>query len=201
MTSRHYWQNVFIGLTYLSGALVLNFYAGQYATIAASNSVTDIVLSHTKVYDVDGVFTYGALMFVIYIAALCFWHPGKTPFILKSISLFVLVRSISISLTHIGPFPTHVTVSLSNFLRDFIFSGDLFFSGHTGLPFLMALIFWKNRIIRTLCVATAVMFGIIVLLGHLHYSIDVFSAFFITYSIYRIAKVVFKSDYELAKRS
>jgi hypothetical protein len=38
------------------------------------------------------------------------------------------------------------------------------------------------------------MFGIVVLLGHLHYSIDVLSAFFITYSIYHICELFFKTD-------
>jgi hypothetical protein len=40
------------------------------------------------------------------------------------------------------------------------------------------------------------MFGVIVLLSHLHYSIDVFAAFFITYSIYHIALKLFDRDYE-----
>jgi len=36
-----------------------------------------------------------------------------------------------------------------------------------------------------------------VLLGHIHYSIDVFSALFITYGIFVIAKKVFARDYLL----
>jgi hypothetical protein len=37
-------------------------------------------------------------------------------------------------------------------------------------------------------------FGVVVLLGHLHYSIDVLSAFFISYGIYRIAEIIFHKD-------
>ncbi|MBI3904685.1 MAG: hypothetical protein HY309_03785 [Pseudomonas fluorescens] len=44
----------------------------------------------------------------------------------------------------------------------------------------------------------SVLFGISVLLGHLHYSIDVFGAFFITYSIFCLAKKFFPKDYWLA---
>ena len=47
---------------------------------------------------------------------------------------------------------------------------------------------------RIFFTAVAIFFGIIVLMGHLHYSIDVLSAFFITYSIYHIAKFLFKED-------
>ncbi|MDP2670532.1 MAG: hypothetical protein Q8O99_06590 [bacterium] len=38
------------------------------------------------------------------------------------------------------------------------------------------------------------MFGVIVLLGHLHYSIDVLAAFFITYAINDINKLIFVHD-------
>lgn len=41
----------------------------------------------------------------------------------------------------------------------------------------------------------------LVLLGHLHYSIDVFAAFFIVYVIFIIAKRVFKGEYEMLLRS
>jgi hypothetical protein len=81
-------------------------------------------------------------------------------------------------------------------MLNFITSGnDLFFSGHTGLPFLIALIFWDHVYVRTLFLSSSVVFGVIVLLSHLHYSIDVFSAFFITYSIYHISLKLFHLDY------
>lgn len=196
-----YWRSITFGFILLLSALVLNFFAWEYATASISNAVTDIILSHTRVYNVDHIFTSGALIFIWYIAFLCIWYPWKTPFILKSIALFVIIRSISISLTHIWPFPTQIAISLSDFLKNFIFTGDLFFSWHTGLPFLLSLIFWKNIVIRIICISTSILFGTIVLLGHLHYTIDVFSAFFITYSIYKMSEYIFQRDYILAKES
>jgi hypothetical protein len=125
---------------------------------------------------------------------------------LKSISLFVIIRSIFISLTHLGPYPDRiVTDVMQSGLIYFFFSyddflwstgGDLFFSAHTGLPFLIALIFWDIRRMRIFCIISAIFFGIIVLLGHLHYSIDVLAAFFITYGIFHISKKVFAKDVE-----
>mgnify|MGYP001563210823 CR=1 FL=1 len=183
----------FISLLMLVSALVVNFYAGTYATGKASNSVTDIVLSNIRVFNVDGIFVYGAIIFWIFIALLCALEPKRIPFIFKSTSLFVLIRSVFISLTHIGPFPSQIVIN-SNLLAKFTPGGDLFFSAHVGLPFLLALIFWENARIRFICVASAVIFGVVVLMGHLHYSIDVLAAFFITYTIYRIACAFFPKD-------
>ncbi|HBB03313.1 TPA: hypothetical protein DCZ39_00140 [Patescibacteria group bacterium] len=62
------------------------------------------------------------------------------------------------------------------------------------MPFLMALIFWKNKLMRYAFILAAMSFGIIVLLGHLHYSIDVLAAFFITYTINHFNELLRKKD-------
>jgi membrane-associated phospholipid phosphatase len=74
---------------------------------------------------------------------------------------------------------------------------DMFFSSHTGLPFLMSLIFWGNYRLRIFFILASMILAASVLLGHLHYSIDVFAAYFITYTIFHIAQKFFKQDYEL----
>lgn len=190
--------SVILSIALLAVSLVVNFYAGMFATEKASNSVTDIVLSNIPVFDVDGIFVYGPFVFWIFVAALCFKKLNRIPFILKSVALFVLIRSLFITLTHIGPFPSQITVvGPLNIFEKLTFGGDLFFSGHTGLPFLMALVFWENVRLRVFFIAAAIFFGAIVLMAHLHYSIDVLSAFFITYTIYHIAEIMFKNDKKL----
>lgn len=169
--------------------------ASKYAEIKASNHVEDIVLSNTPVYDFEVLFVHGAIMLTLFVVALCFKFRQMAPFLIKSVSFFIIIRAIFVSLTHIGPYPTKL--DLESRLLDFITSGnDLFFSGHTGLPFLIALIFWNHLYIRSLFLAASFVFGVIVLLAHLHYTIDVFAAFFITYSIYHIAIKLFTRDYE-----
>jgi len=68
------------------------------------------------------------------------------------------------------------------------------------LPFLLALIFWDEKYLRYFFIVSSIFFGAIVLLGHYHYSIDVAAAFFITYTIYHIAKKLFPRDFELFKK-
>jgi len=107
-------------------------------------------------------------------------------------------------LTHIGVYPTGVAPGPDNFgwgiYKQFGFPGDFFFSGHTGFPFLMALILWDEDLWRPFFLAMTVIFGAIMLLAHEHYSIDVFAAPFIVYGVYHIAQRLFPKDYALTLR-
>lgn len=193
---RDFLVSVVWGVLLLTGSLVVNFFAGWYADLRVSSSVTDIVLSNIPVFDVDGIFVYGFVFLSVFTILISALEPKRLPFVFKSAALFILVRSVFISLTHIAPFPTRSMIE-SNFVGRFTFQGDLFFSAHTGLPFLMALVFWDSKPLRFFYLASSVFMGIMVLLGHVHYSIDVLSAFFITYTIYRMAEFLFKKDHKL----
>jgi len=199
-TDRKFLWSFLVAIVFLLAALVVNLMAGVYATAHATGWVGDIVLSNIPVVNVDDVFVYGPLIFWTIVSLYCLYDPKKIPFWLKSVAFFIVIRSIFITLTHIGPFPDRAAVdslSLGSNINLFIFSSgaDLFFSGHTGLPFLLSLVFWKNLPMRIFCLIASVFFGVVVLLGHLHYSIDVLAAFFITYTIYHIAVRIFPWDF------
>lgn len=183
-----------IAIAALFASAFVNYYAGTYATEQASNFVTDIILSNTPVFNVDDTFVYGSFVLSAFVLSLLIIHPKKLPFTFLSLSLFVLIRSLFISLTHLGPFPYHAVLDLGSVANKFIFGGDLFFSGHTGIPFLMALIFWNEKYLRYIFIAWSILFGVTALMGHLHYTIDVLSAFFITYTIFHIAEIIFKKE-------
>lgn len=176
-------------------SIYVTHHASLYAENKASGPVDDIILSNTRVYDFEFLFVYFAIFLALFVVVLCLRFRKAAPFLIKSVSLFIIIRSIFVSLTHIGPFP--LKLELESKLLNFITSGnDLFFSGHTGLPFLIALIFWDHLYIRILFLTSAVVLGASALLAHLHYSIDVFAAFFITYAIYHMARKFFKKDFE-----
>jgi len=203
--SKHkfHWKNksfqtdVFLGSLIFILSLLANHFASIYANMRASNYVTDILLDNLPVVDVDGILIYGTILFFIFVVGCLIAEPKRTPFVLKSAGLFYLIRSVFIMLTHLGPVPDQTPIEIGNILDRIISGNDFFFSGHTGLTFLIALIFWDEKWIRNVALFTCMIFSIGVLLGHLHYSIDVFAAFFITYSILHIAKRMFKSDYKL----
>jgi len=215
LSNKQFLGSVLVAAIFLTISLFINYYAATYATENISSSVTDIVLSNTRVYNLDEAFVYGSLLFFLMSVFACLNKPKSISFVVKSVSIFYVIRSVFISLTHLGPvksvsifyvirsvfislthlgpFPSQLIIN-SNILNKITFGGDLFFSGHTGLPFLLALIFWKDKIIRNIFLFFSLSFAIVVLLAHLHYSIDVLSAWFITYSIYHINLFIFRKD-------
>ena len=193
LSNKQFLESVIVAAIFLTISLFINYYAATCATENISSSVTDIVLSNTRVYDLNGAFVYGSLLFFFISVFACLNKPKSIPFVVKSVSIFYVIRSVFITLTHLGPFPSQLIIN-SDIISKITFGGDLFFSGHTGLPFLLALIFWKDKIIRNIFLFFSLSFAIVVLLAHLHYSIDVLSAWFITYSIYHISLFIFHKD-------
>ena len=199
----HHWRKSGVRLSAINGALFflisleINRIASIYATIRASNPVEDLILSNTRVWNVDFIVNEGAFLFALFVFIVLLLEPKRIAFTLKASALFILIRSIFITLTHLAPFPTHAQLDPNDIFSVFNFGGDFFFSGHTGLPFLIALIFWNVRPIRIIAIIISFLFATAVLLGHLHYSIDVFAAFFITYSIFHLALRFFARDYKV----
>jgi len=193
---KFFFTSALYSFLFLVASLMVNYAAGIYATERASNSVSDLFLDNLPTINVNFIFIYGFTFFILFIAALLIHQPKKIPFVIKSMALFIAIRAAFMTLTHIGPFPAHSFVETGNIIGKFTFGADLFFSAHTGLPYLMALIFWPIPRVRLTFLATSVIFGASVLLGHLHYSIDVFAAFFITYSIFVISQKIFQKDYK-----
>jgi len=184
-TKREYLLSMLLAGLYFAVSVVISFYAINYATEAASNSVTDIILSNIPAFDVDGFFAYGTLLLIAFITLLMLAHPKRVPFTLYTMGTFYIIRSAFTSLTHLAPFPSiPPNGDWGVLLGHFLFGGDLFFSAHVGVCFLMALIFWNDKVLRYVFLVWSVYMSVVVLIGHYHYSIDVASAYFITYTIY-----------------
>lgn len=195
-SKRDFTISVIFGFLTFIASLVANFFSGTYASSRASSSVTDLILSNLPVVNLDFIFVEGFAIFAILVTLICLLEPKRIPFVLKTVALFIFIRAIAVSLTHIGPFPTQAPIDESRIVDWFNFTGDLFFSGHTGLPFLMTLIFWREKILRYFFLTVSILFACAVLLGHWHYSIDVFAAYFITHTIFHISKIFFKKDFQ-----
>jgi hypothetical protein len=179
-------------------SLFVNFWAIHQATERASNPVTDIILSNIPVYEVDGFFVYGTFIAIAVALLFLLTHPKRIPFALHGLTLFILIRSAFTLMTHLGTPELAYTSDFGATITNAFFGADQFFSGHTGMAFLGALGFWAvDRKISYFFFLSSIYFATIVLLGHIHYTIDVVSAFFITYGIYHIALWLFPKEREL----
>jgi hypothetical protein len=193
LKNKYFVRSSVFGLFFLIFGFIVSYWSALYATEKQSSAVTDIILSNTPIYNVADIFVYGIFAVIIFVIFLGLVKPQRIPFLAKSSAIFILVRSIFVSLTHIGLYPNTISTNMGAF-KSMTAGGDLFFSGHTGFPFLMALIFWHNKFLRNLFLALSVIFAVVSLLGHYHYTIDVLSAFFITFGIYHICLKVLKQD-------
>ncbi|MCX6718886.1 MAG: hypothetical protein NTZ38_00710, partial [Candidatus Taylorbacteria bacterium] len=131
---RPYWQDKRFGNSFAMGIILLltgvlvSYFAIIYATESSSSPVTDIILSNIPVFDVDMIFIYGPVIFFVIVGIYAFlYEPRRVPFSLKSIGVFLIIRSAFISLTHIGPFPTHISITSTSIFSVFTTGNDLFF--------------------------------------------------------------------------
>ena len=198
--NRAYVRSLCEGAAFLAASSIAIYAAVAYATVHASNPVTDLVLSRVGPLNVRFLFVYGTFTAFVITGGLMMWRPNRIPFALKAIALFLLVRAVFVALTHIAPSPIDPQQP-APFFNSIFFGSDLFFSGHTGLPFLAALAFWHIWQWRMLYLALTAFFGTIVLLGHYHYSIDVLAALFIAHGVYQMSCWLFVRDFALLRSS
>ena len=194
-TDRYFRFSIPVAVAAFIGAMFVNFWAIHQATNNASASVTDIILSNIPVFEVDQIFVYGTFLVVAVSVVMLLMHPARIPFSLHAVTLFILIRSTFTLMTHLGPPEVAYLSDFGATITNSFFGADQFFSAHTGMPFLGALAFWgfDNRF-KWFFLLSSLFFAAIVLLGHIHYTIDVMSAFFITYGIYHLALWLFPRE-------
>lgn len=104
-------------------------------------------------------------------------------------SIMVCFRMIAMFLLALEPPPTMIPL-IDPFVEIFstgtTLTKDLFFSGHTATMLLFIFTIY-NRVIKTVLLSFLLLIIVFILLQHVHYSIDVFVAFFVSYCSYRIA--------------
>lgn len=177
-----------------------NIYAFDYSQRPTSNYVGDLILDNIPVVDLSFIIIEVALASIVIGTLFVVSRPRYLLFTLKAIALFIIIRAIFISLTHVGIHPDNIAPGLGFFDSIYTylnFQTGLFFSGHTGMPFLVAVIFWNNKKVRYTLLSLSFIFAVAVLLAHIHYSIDVLAAPFMAYGIFKVAQYLFPQDYKL----
>ena len=176
-------------------------YAFEYIGRPTTTHVGDILLDNLPIVNLNFIIIEIALFAIALgtVFVVCY-RSRHLLFTLKSLALFITIRAFCMSLTHVGIYPGTILPGsgvLDVLYSYFNFQTGLFFSGHTGMPFLMALIFWEKPFERSVFLLLSLTFAVAVLLAHVHYSIDVFAAPFMAYGIFKIAQYLFLRDYKL----
>lgn len=200
------WLRSFINALVLLGAAFVcehfaTAYELEYLERPTSTYVGDLLLDNLPVINLNFIIIEFALLAIVVAAVIMvIFYPRYILFSLKALAIFIAVRALFTSLTHIGIYPGQIMPDVGFFegvYSYFNFQTGFFFSGHTGMPFLMALIFWKRPLERNMLILLSFIFAVAVLLAHIHYSIDVLAAPFMAYGIFKISLYLFKRDYEL----
>ncbi len=171
-------RQLWIGLIALS--LILSFLPFFFQTMQARKGtvLNDQVLNLLPSYN-----TSIAIFTVIWSMALLFFIRSiKDPYLflqyLYSFALLFLMRYITIALVPLDPPKGLVPLidPLSNMFygKSFI-TKDLFFSGHTATQWLFFLCF-RRKIDKCMALFSSIVVGILVLVQHVHYTIDVLAA-------------------------
>ncbi len=180
-----------------------NLYELEYSLRPTSTYVGDLLLDNLPAVNLNFLIIEIALFSIVAGLIFVISRPRYLIFTLKALALFIMIRALFISLTHVGIYPESIYPGDGVFAQIYTylnFQSGFFFSGHTGSPFLMALIFWENVRARAVFLALSLTFGISVLLAHIHYSIDVLAAPFMAYGIYKIALYLFPRDHALIEQ-
>lgn len=194
---------VLLALAYVAEHFA-NLYELEYSLRPTSTYVGDLLLDNIPAINLNLVIIEGALLSIVFgTLYIVFKQTRHVLFTLKALALTIAIRALFISLTHVGIYPDTIHPGLGFFDSIYLylnFQTGFFFSGHTAMPFLMALIFWKKFRLRVIFLSMSAIFGVAVLLAHIHYSIDVLAAPFMAYGIFKIAQYFFPRDYELTTR-
>lgn len=133
----------------------------------------------------------------IFIVIRCFQDPDFFILLMWSFILLCLTRMVSISLVALNA-PEGIVILkdpiVSIFYGKRYITKDLFFSGHTSTQFLFFLCLSK-RTDKIIALIASIAIGVMVLIQHVHYTIDVVAAPFFAFLVYKLAISLFSSHH------
>lgn len=191
-------QKLLVGLAFF--ITLLNVFPVFYQYIEKRNGMMnhDVFLHMIPAIDVSiPIFIVTWFMAVLMILK-AIKNPAVFMTFLYGFIILNIARFISISLI---PFnPPHDLIPIQDpianiFYGDTYVTKDLFFSGHTATQFLCFLCL-KKRLDRVFGLIATVLMGFLVLVQHVHYTIDVVSAPVFAYLCYWLASKVHAADEE-----
>ncbi|PZX65939.1 phosphatase PAP2-related protein [Hydrotalea sandarakina] len=179
-----------IGVAVLTGILIIFPYFFQFIESRDGFVLPDRILN-----DLPSVNLSLPIFFVIWVMVLiliieAIRDPEIFLLFLWAYIFLNISRIITISLIPLNP-PDNLiplTDPISNYFYGSGFiTKDLFYSGHTSTQFLIFLVLKKNKL-KNLALLSTMLIGVMVLIQHVHYTIDVVMAPFFAFLVYKLAQ-------------
>ena len=187
-------NKTFVALVLVAIILLLLPYFFAFIEKREGMVLQDFVLERLPASDVS----IPTFIIIWSVVLLVFYRIYQNPSIFLVVAygfiLMCIARVLTISLLPLNPPPGLITLKdpIANIAyggKGIFITKDLFYSGHTGNMFLFFLCL-QAKWDKIIALAASFMVGILVLIQHIHYSVDVIAAFIFTYFIYLGAKKV-----------
>jgi len=181
-----YKRLIALSLAFVGVGLVFDYVCGMYVHTMKGVKVPDLLLDLFPPVDLSFLFIYGYVSLIVgmFIYPILF-RVRMLHVVAIQFSLLLTIRSLFMIFTHLETPAGAITVNYPWFFRGLYFENDMFFSGHTAMTFLGFYVF-RRYWVRYLFLVGSIVMGIVVLAMHVHYSVDVLAAFFMTYGSYRM---------------
>lgn len=172
-------------------ALILQDITSEYKHFAPHISVDDLAFSFIPMYDFSWLY-YGEVWILLFVSSIVFFKIKSSrtiplSFIIFCFAVLFAIRSLVLVPTGVGTPMNQIIPSGYEFGIVHYLQNDMFFSGHTSTPFLLALLFWKTPWARYFFLAFTVLMAYSVLSMRIHYSIDVIGAIFGAHFSYHLS--------------
>ncbi len=200
MAWRTAWRDRDFRIKTITGSLlliaVLIFFPYFFGVIERRHGIrlNDWLLAAIPPIDVSGL-----TFIVIWSMTIFLWvRCAQTPriFLVTLVSLLILCFSRILSISIVPLDPPAGLIPLTDPISSLFYGGpkvfitkDLFYSGHTATQFLIFLCLEKKKDKLVALLATITV-GTLVLVQHVHYTVDVAAAFIFTWPIYLLGKKI-----------
>lgn len=193
--NRGFLPTVFVFLTILVFIVILLPYFFSYIELRKGVLLSDPLLDRIHPIDISPILFTALWAMILLVLFRSFQHPLIFLQLLVSFTLLTILRITAIFLIPLEP-PRHLitlTDPLSNYFygqQPFI-TRDLFFSGHTATVVLIYFCLRKKND-RRLAFLAFLLISILVLVQHVHYTIDVLAAPVFAWLSFLLARQIIK---------
>lgn len=185
-------DKIFIGIVFITIILICLPFFFQYIEKRKGFQFNDVILTSIPAYNVYVLIFLLVWSNAFLMLSTVIKRPSVFLIFLFAYILLFITRAVTIFLIPLETPPDiiNLTDPLTNYFYGVSFiTKDLFFSGHVSTLFLIYLC-QNNKFIKFFTLFSCICVSILVLIQHIHYTVDVIFAFPFAYICYRTAKYI-----------